>query len=110
MDIRLPNTKVRGDELEDLLSSVGLYNEVEVVSRSVQVRFDQANARGLSVCFQSAQEFFIRSYSSGWTVLSRVFMIKYKQQVYVISMIDILSTRCRSVPIANLTQPSANVL
>jgi hypothetical protein len=40
MDVRLPNAEVRGDELEDLLSGLGLYNEVEVVGRGVQVSFD----------------------------------------------------------------------
>jgi len=81
MGVRLPNAKIRSDELEDLLSSVSLYNEVEVVSRTVQVTFDEAKARGLSICFKLAQEFFVRSYGPDWTVLSRVFMIKYKQHV-----------------------------
>jgi hypothetical protein len=44
MCVRLPNPEVRSDELEDLLSVVCLYNEVEVVGRSVQVTFDEAKA------------------------------------------------------------------
>lgn len=49
MCVRLPNAKVRSDELEDLLSGVCFYNEVEVVGRSVQVTFHEAKARDLSI-------------------------------------------------------------
>jgi len=75
------NAEIRNDELQYLFRGVCFYNEVEVVSRGVQVPFDEAKARGLSICFKLAEEFFVRSYSPGWTVLSRVLMIKYKQHV-----------------------------
>jgi hypothetical protein len=105
MDVCLPNTKQWGDELQDLFNGVGFYNEVEVVSRSVKVSFDQANARRLSIFLKPTLEFLISSYGSGWTVLSDVFMIKYKQHISTIPASRSGSLPCRSLPISNPNSP-----